>query len=98
MEIFLLPYEFEWDKYNRDKIKEKHNVDSEECEEVFFNLPLLSVVDVKHSRVENRYYILGKTNAERILFIVFTIRNKKVRVITARDANKKEKEKYHEAT
>ena len=34
---------FEWDKYNSEKIKTKHDVTPVECEQVFFNLPLIIV-------------------------------------------------------
>lgn len=40
--------------------------------------------DGPNSRREDRYYVLGKTDNERLLFIVFTIRNNKIRVISAR--------------
>ena len=65
-----------------------------ESEEVFFNLPILLLDDVKHSRDEERYYVLGQTNAGRRLFISFTIRSEKIRVISARDMSHKEREIY----
>jgi hypothetical protein len=52
--------------------------------------------DVKHSQEEIRWYLLGKTDAERFLFVVFTIRSNKIRIISARDMNKKEREVYNE--
>ena len=52
------------------------------------------IEDYKHSIKENRYYVLGKTNAKRKLFIVFTIRNNRIRIISARDMNKKERKIY----
>jgi len=60
-----------------------------ECEEVFFNLPLLAQSDPTHSQAEDRYYVLGQTNAGRRLFIAFTVRNNKIRIISARDMSKK---------
>jgi len=85
---------FEWDAYNSDKIRLKHGVSSAECEQVFFNLPLIVDDDIKHSETENRFYVLGQTNSERQLFLVFTIRKDKIRIISARDMNKKEREVY----
>ncbi len=87
---------FEWDKGNKNKNWIKHNVSVNECEEVFFNVPFVVSIDYKHSTTENRFYALGYTNLDRELFIVFTIRNGKIRVISARDMNKKEKEVYKE--
>jgi uncharacterized DUF497 family protein len=45
---------------------------------------------------EPRYYVLGRTNDERHLFIVFTIRKNKIRVISARDMSRKERRIYRE--
>jgi uncharacterized protein len=88
---------FDWDASNRDKNWEKHQVSNGECEEVFFNLPLLLQPDEVHSTAEARYYVLGQTNAGRRLFIVFTIRNEKIRVISARDMSKRERTIYEQA-
>ena len=88
---------FEWDAGNRNKNWEKHQVSSSECEEVFFNLPLLLQPDEAHSQSEARYYVLGQTNAGRRLFIVFTIRDKKVRVISARGMSKRERMIYEQS-
>ena len=85
---------FEWDEGNQTKNWIKHQVSTSECEEVFFNLPLLLADDVQHSQEEKRFYVLGQTNAERKLFISFTIRTNKVRVISARDMSRKERQVY----
>lgn len=85
---------FDWDKANIHKSWKKHNVSPKEAEEIFFNEPLLVADDIKHSKNEIRYYALGKTNSERKLMIVFTVRKKKIRVISARDMSKKERRIY----
>ncbi|OVE79407.1 hypothetical protein BVY01_02600 [bacterium I07] len=85
---------FEWDEYNIKKNWEKHNVSPIESEQVFFNFPLLVEADIKHSKLESRYYVLGRTDSNRRLFIVFTIREDKIRVISSRDMNKREREEY----
>jgi len=90
------PHKFEWDKGNKDKNWLKHKVKNEECEEIFFDKKKKILKDVLHSGKEKRFIILGKTKKERLLFVVFTIRNKKVRVISARDVNKKEVILYEE--
>lgn len=89
---------FEWDTWNLDKNRLKHHVSSAECEQMFFNQPLLLYKDVKHSEQEERQYALGTTDQERPLFIVFTIRNKLIRVISARDMSKKERAIYENHT
>jgi uncharacterized protein len=88
---------FEWDDGNRQKNWEKHQVSSSECEEVFFNLPLLLQNDPRHSQSEPWFYVLGQTNVGRLMFIAFTIRNDKIRVISARDMSEKERVIYEKA-
>ncbi len=64
---------FDWDENNREKNWKRHQVSAGECEEVFFNLPLLLEDDPAHSQKELRYYVLGHTIVGRRLFIAFTI-------------------------
>lgn len=88
---------FVWDKSNIDKNWKKHRVTSTECEEVFFDESKVALKDVLHSGEEERFIILGKTRENRLLFVVFTVRRKKIRVISARDTNKKERKLYEKA-
>jgi len=85
---------FDWDKGNLDKNWEKHGVSNAECEEVFFNAPLVVRPDPAHSGAEARYYALGMSDERRPLFISFTLRNDKIRVITSRDMTTRELEVY----
>jgi uncharacterized DUF497 family protein len=85
---------FEWDDGNSDKSLEKHGVTDAECEELFFNDPLVVGDDFEHSDDEARGFALGQTNARRRLFVVFTVRKQLVRVISARDMTKAEQERY----
>lgn len=84
---------FEWDQGNLSHI-EKHEVDYKECEEVFINTPLKVSKDKDHSKREERFEVLGKTNNERLLFLVYTIRKNKIRVVSARNQNRKERRDY----
>ena len=93
-DILLKCTGFEWDKHNSEKIKKKHDVTPVECEQVFFNVPVIAADDEKHSETENRFYVLGQTDSGRMLFLVFTVRKDKLRVISARDINKKERRLY----
>lgn len=85
---------FDWDKANIEKNWLSHQVSPFELEQVFFNQPLLLADDTKHSKKENRYYALGKTDAGRLLFVVLTVRRKLIRVISARDMSRKERKVY----
>ncbi len=89
--------EFEWDQANIEKNWERHRVAYVECEEVLLNGEFIISKDTAHSATEDRYRVLGKTDEGRILFLAFTLRGEKIRVITARDANKKERKAYEEA-
>lgn len=84
---------FDWDAGNRDKNKVKHDVSLEECEQIFYDHSLLVVEDIHHSANEHRYKAFGKTIRGRSLAIAFTLRDRKVRVISARDQSKKERSK-----
>lgn len=85
---------FDWDDANAHKNWERHQVTPEEAEDVFFNEPLVVRSDIRHSKLEKRYYVLGHTDAGRRLFIVFVVRRKLIRVISARDMNRNETETY----
>lgn len=90
---------FNWDEGNIRK-NDKHGVSMAEAEQVFFNEPLLVIEDTKHSQVECRFHALGKTNEGRTLHITFTLRNAgdSIRVISARDMHRKERDIYEQTT
>lgn len=87
---------FEWDAGNIDKNWVKNGVSNAECEEAFFNTPLLIRPDSSHSWEESLNAALGRTDATRPLFVVFLIRNNYIRVISARDMTDKELEVYRD--
>jgi len=88
---------FDWDAANAPKIWERHEVSPGEAEQVFFNHPLVAVVDSKHSDTESRFLALGQTDSGRRLFVVFTIRGRHIRVISARDMSRRERREYERA-
>jgi uncharacterized DUF497 family protein len=90
---------FEWDDGNGRKRSDKHAVSQPEAESVFFNDPLIIAEDSKHSENEKRFNALGKTTENRLLHITFTLRQggELVRVISARDMNRKERKLYEQA-
>ena len=85
---------FDWDDENTQKNWDRHQVTPEEAEDVFFNEPLVVRGDLRHSQREKRYYALGWTSGGRYLFVSFTIRRQLIRVISAREMNRKELEFY----
>lgn len=85
---------FDWDEGNSGKNLETHGITDSECEAVFFNSPLLVVNDAKHSDLEIRFATFGLTNENRFVMLVFTMRANFIRVISARDMNRREKAWY----
>ena len=85
---------FDWTGGNAEKNWERHHVTPLEAEQVFFNTPLLAVVDPVHSQKEKRFYALGQTDEGRGLFVAFTMRARRLRVVSARDMSRKERRVY----
>ena len=71
----------------------RHRTTQAECEQVFFNRPLVYEDDI-HSHEEVRYYALGQSDAGRLLLVVYTLREERVRVISARDMTRRERKEY----
>ena len=101
MEINLLQLSkckrFQWDGGNTHKNWIKHRVSSAECEQLFFNQPLITGETTSSSQIEARYYALGQTDSGRQLFVVFTIRTDLIRVISARPMSRRERKVYSDA-
>ena len=85
---------FDWDAGNMMKNITKHGISNIEAESVFGDDDKLIVFDKKHSGDEMRFYCIGKSLEERVLLITFTTRSTKIRIISARKANEKEKKQY----
>lgn len=88
---------FEWDAANEPKLLTRHEVSRAEVEQAFFHVPLLLATDLKHSANEPRYLALGRTAEKRLLHVVFTIRDGRIRPISARNMNRKERAQYAQA-
>jgi len=86
---------FDWDEGNARK-SEKHGVSQSEAEQMFFDARLLVVADPDHSIDEPRYHALGATLDGRRLHVTFTLRDDdtRIRVISARDMHRKERQIY----
>lgn len=97
MKVIKSAFEFQWDKGNTGK-NLKHNVKDQEAEESFMDENKIVYRDLIHSGKEERFILIGKTKQDRLLFISFTYRGKKVRIISARDINRKEVPIYEKAT
>jgi len=96
MIIFSRIKGFDSDAGNARKSAAKHGVRQSEAEQVFMNESLLVSTDTGHSQTETRFHALGATDAGRTLHVTFTLRRQStlIRVISARDMNRKERKYY----
>ena len=85
---------FQWDEGNAEKNLVSHQVTRSEIELVFFSVPVVIDESFPQQDRESRYYALGQTDAGRMLFVVFTIRDQLIRVISARDVSRRERGAY----
>ncbi len=90
---------FDWDEGNARK-NERHGVSQPEAEQAFFDQRLLLTPDPGHSSGEPRFHALGNTAMGRLLHVTFTLRldGTRIRVISARDASRKERTVYEQKT
>lgn len=91
---------FDWDDGNSRKSLEKHRVSQVEAEQVFLDPRLLVLIDEKHSSGETRYHAFGRTVAERLLQVSFTMRRNAtlIRVKSARAMSRRERFRYESQT
>ncbi len=89
---------FEWDKGNIDKSYQKHGITPNEAEEIFVDEDILILGDIKHSKQEERFKAIGRILKGEILLLAFTLRKNRIRIISVRKANKKERRLYEKKT
>jgi uncharacterized DUF497 family protein len=86
---------FDWDQWNVQKNETKHGVSRLEAESAFFDPHYRLFEDRRHSnRSEGRYILYGRSLEARVLMVGFTHRGRKVRIITARPASRRERRIY----
>lgn len=89
---------FEWDDSKAQQNVKKHGVSFEEASTVFSDPLSLTIRDPEHSREEDRYIMLGESRRQRLLVVAFTERETRIRIISARVANPRERKDYEEGT
>ena len=87
---------FEWDIHKALKNFEKHNISFEEATTVFGDANSVTIEDPNHSIYEKRFIILGHSERNRLISVVFTERGKQIRIISSRPASRKERKQYNE--
>jgi uncharacterized DUF497 family protein len=92
----MMPLEFEWDEDKAKVNLKKHRVSFEEASTVFGDPLALTIPDPQHSEEEERFVTLGESHRRRLLVVVSTERGKRIRIISARVATRKERKDYEE--
>lgn len=93
-EFFRSVEGFQWDEGNSAKNWVRHHVSQAECEQLFLNRPIVVTSDEGHSQVERRFAALGQADSGRHLAVVFTIRGRLLRVVSARLMSRRERRIY----
>jgi len=87
---------FEWDETKNHQNLKKHGIDFQTAAHVFADNNRIEIFDRYHSVEEDRFITIGKVH--RVLFVVYTERDTRIRIISARLANRQEREAYDEST
>ncbi len=93
--------EFQWDMGNEshviDDYPHRHNT-IEEVESLFYDSAPLALPDPEHSGHEERFKLVARSNRNRILLVVYVIRNGQIRPISCRPASQNERNRYAQVT
>ena len=92
-EFELAGLNFEWDDEKAEINRKKHGVRFEVAVRVFLDEFLIDDYDEEHSDDEDRIKVIGKV--EKILVVIYTERGEVNRIISARLANKEERNDYY---
>ena len=87
---------FEWDPIKARTNLQKHGVSFSEAASAFMDQLSVTIPNPAHSDDEERFLLLGLSDAERLLIVVHTIRGETIRIISARTANRRERSQYEQ--
>ncbi|ABU59013.1 BrnT family toxin [Roseiflexus castenholzii] len=85
---------FEWDEAKSVANLNKHGVSFDEAQTVFGDPDAITLLDDRHSDVEDRFIDIGKSASGRILVVVYTENDMRIRIISCRRATPKERRQY----
>lgn len=92
-----MPLNFAWDRPKASANLRKHGLSFEEVAAVFADECALTIPDPDHSLVEARFILLGTSYRAKMLVVVHTERGDSILIISARPANRRERQQYEEA-
>lgn len=87
-------FTFEWDDNKEKSNVLKHGISFNESESVFYDPYSLTIPDPDHSDEERRFIDIGISNKNRLLVVIYTEREDRIRIISVRKANNAERKKY----
>ena len=88
---------FEWDAEKAETNLKIHNISFEEATTIFRDPLSFTILDPKHSIGEERYIDIGYSEKGRILLVVYTEYDSNIRIISCREATRRERRYYEEA-
>src|SRR5438094_10126966 len=91
-----MPIKFDWDPRKARRNLQKHGIDFDEASTVFADTLSITIPDPDHSEDEERWVTMGLSNRQRLLVVVHTEEEETIRIISARSADRLEREKYEE--
>lgn len=94
MGLFRKNISFEWDENKNQQNIKKHHISFTTAAKVFDDIFRIEIYDNLHSEFEDRYITIGLV--QEVVFVVYTMRNNNIRMISARIANKEEERLYYD--
>ena len=86
--------EFEWDPDKAERNQKKHRVSFREAATIFDDVLSVTAYDPDHSQDEDRFIIVGQSHAGRLLLVAHTDRGGRIRIFSARELTRAEREAY----
>ena len=87
---------FEWDPAKAEANRRKHGIGFDEAATIFGDPISLTITDEQHSEAEPRFITIGSSVRSRLLVVVHTDRGEAIRIISAREATRRERRTYEE--
>jgi len=88
--------EFQWNEEKAKANLAKHDVSFDEAKTIFDDPLYVDLHDPDHSQDESRHIIIGLSRQGRLLVVSYTARNAIIRLISAREVTRGEREAYEE--
>ena len=89
-----MPFIFEWDEKKAEDNLRKHGVSFAEAKTVFNDPFSVTIYDPDHSSDEQRYIDIGLSSKGRLIVVSYSERGERIRIISVREAIKKEQGEY----